>query len=45
MRCAAALARIGYGNTYPYPNPVVGCVIVRHRDHDEDTNGDVVMGF
>ena len=33
MRRAAALARIGYGNTYP--NPAVGCVIVR-----PDANGD-----
>ena len=43
MRCAAALAWIGYGNTYP--NPVVGCVIVRHRDDDDDANDNIVVGF
>ncbi|KAL3809824.1 hypothetical protein ACHAXA_002394 [Cyclostephanos tholiformis] len=38
MRRAIDLARIGYGNTYP--NPAVGCVLVRH---DDDGN-DVVVG-
>ena len=38
MNLATSLARIGYGNTFP--NPAVGCVLVRHRDRD----GDVVVG-
>ena len=33
MKLAARLARIGYGNTYP--NPAVGCVLVRHQDDYE----------
>jgi diaminohydroxyphosphoribosylaminopyrimidine deaminase/5-amino-6-(5-phosphoribosylamino)uracil reductase len=33
MKLAARLARIGYGNTYP--NPAVGCVLVRHQNDDE----------
>jgi len=41
MRRAAALARIGYGNTYP--NPAVGCVIVRPDANGDDD--DVVVGF
>ena len=38
MNLATSFARIGYGNTFP--NPAVGCVLVRHRDCD----GDVVVG-
>ena len=34
---AAKIARIGYGNTYP--NPAVGCVLVRHND-----SSNVVIG-
>ena len=33
MKLAARLARIGKGNTYP--NPAVGCVLVRHETEDE----------
>ncbi len=33
MKLAARLAGIGKGNTYP--NPAVGCVLVRHQDEDE----------
>jgi hypothetical protein len=33
IKLAARLARIGYGNTFP--NPAVGCVLVRHQDEDE----------
>ena len=40
MRRAADLARIGYGNTYP--NPAVGCVLVRHPDDEYEE--DVVVG-
>jgi pyrimidine deaminase RibD-like protein len=38
MRHATDLARIGYGNTYP--NPAVGCILVRHDDID----GDIIVG-
>lgn len=40
MNFATSLARIGYGNTFP--NPAVGCVLVRHRDGG--STGDVVVG-
>ena len=33
MKLAARLAGIGKGNTYP--NPAVGCVLVKHNDEDE----------
>lgn len=33
MKLAARLACIGKGNTYP--NPAVGCVLVKHQDEDE----------
>ena len=33
MKLAARLAGIGKGNTYP--NPAVGCVLVRHQAEDE----------
>lgn len=33
MKLAARLAGIGKGNTYP--NPAVGCVLVRHQTEDE----------
>jgi hypothetical protein len=33
MKLASRLAGIGKGNTYP--NPAVGCVLVRHQDEDE----------
>lgn len=39
MKQATDLARIAYGNTYP--NPAVGCVLVRH---DMDDDGDVIVG-
>ncbi|KAL7530506.1 hypothetical protein ACHAWF_003401 [Thalassiosira exigua] len=41
MRLAASHARIGYGNTFP--NPAVGCVLVR-RGGGEDDEDDVVIG-
>mmetsp|Transcript_24038 Transcript_24038/g.43129 ORF Transcript_24038/g.43129 Transcript_24038/m.43129 type:complete len:465 (+) Transcript_24038:304-1698(+) len=34
MKLATSLARIGYGNTFP--NPAVGCVLVRHDDDEAD---------
>jgi len=40
MKLAARLARNGYGNTFP--NPAVGCVLVRH--HDDDSSLDSVIG-
>ena len=33
MKLAARLAGIAKGNTYP--NPAVGCVLVRHESEDE----------
>ena len=42
MKEATTLARIGYGNTFP--NPAVGCVLVRHHHHDnEDDSSQMTM--
>ena len=42
MKQATTLARIGYGNTFP--NPAVGCVLVRHHYHDnEDDSSQTTM--
>lgn len=41
MKQAVSLARIGYGNTFP--NPAVGCVLVRH-DSDVPSSHDTILG-
>ena len=41
MKQATTLARIGYGNTFP--NPAVGCVLVRHRHHHENDSSQTTM--
>ena len=38
MKQATDLARIAYGNTYP--NPAVGCILVRH----DIVDGDIIVG-
>jgi len=40
MKQATNLAKLGYGNTYP--NPAVGCILVRHDNNDEDE--DIILG-
>ncbi|KAL3805135.1 hypothetical protein HJC23_003363 [Cyclotella cryptica] len=43
MKLAAQLARIGSGNTFP--NPAVGCVLVRHHDDDSSSSSlDTILG-
>lgn len=42
MKLAAQLARIGSGNTFP--NPAVGCVLVRHHD-DSPSSTIIGSGF
>ncbi|KAL7441753.1 hypothetical protein ACHAXH_008344 [Discostella pseudostelligera] len=41
MKQAISLAQIGYGNTFP--NPAVGCVLVRHND-DSSLSQDTILG-
>lgn len=41
MTQAVSLARIGYGNTFP--NPAVGCVLVRHN-YDDSSSHDTIIG-
>mmetsp|Transcript_3560 Transcript_3560/g.7861 ORF Transcript_3560/g.7861 Transcript_3560/m.7861 type:complete len:440 (-) Transcript_3560:31-1350(-) len=44
MNLATSLARIGYGNTFP--NPAVGCVLVRQNDDDDSSLGSIIgSGF
>lgn len=43
MKLAASLARIGYGNTFP--NPAVGCVLVRHHNGDSSLDDIIGSGF
>mmetsp|Transcript_29563 Transcript_29563/g.61367 ORF Transcript_29563/g.61367 Transcript_29563/m.61367 type:complete len:509 (+) Transcript_29563:51-1577(+) len=38
LKQAAQIARIGYGNTFP--NPAVGCLLVRHTHTNPDENDD-----
>jgi len=39
MKQATDLAKLGYGNTYP--NPAVGCILVRHDNNGDD---DIILG-
>ena len=41
MKQATNLAKNGYGNTYP--NPAVGCILVRH-DNNDNADEDVILG-
>jgi diaminohydroxyphosphoribosylaminopyrimidine deaminase/5-amino-6-(5-phosphoribosylamino)uracil reductase len=41
MKLATQTARFGYGNTYP--NPAVGCILLRHND--DETNTILGSGF
>ena len=42
MNQAISLAQIGYGNTFP--NPAVGCVLVRHNDDSSSTQDSTILG-
>jgi diaminohydroxyphosphoribosylaminopyrimidine deaminase/5-amino-6-(5-phosphoribosylamino)uracil reductase len=41
MKQATTLARIGYGNTFP--NPAVGCVLVRHHHDNENDSSQTTI--
>ena len=43
MKLATRYARIGYG--YTFPNPAVGCVLVRHADQDDGEDTIIGSGF
>jgi len=43
MNAASSLARIGHGNTFP--NPAVGCVLVRHENNDDEDDSIIGSGF